>query len=167
MTKTDLVESYVAAWRERDPAAISAHFAADGVRRWEVVVPPVIGGPNRFRGPAEIAVPIRGLLGAIPDLDLEVPRLVETADGAICEWRHSGMHTGSWNDWAPQGERVEFAGVSVYRIAGDMFAEECIYFDPDLLVRNWAVPLGTLAGVGLSTLRQGRAIRRARKRARA
>lgn len=166
MTKLELLDSYVAAWRERDPRRIAAHFADDGVRRWQIIVPPVIGGPNRFQGPADIAVPIRGLITAIPDLGLDVPRVAETDDGAMCEWRHHGTHTGTWNRWTPQGELVEFSGVSVYVIAGDRFAEECIYFDPNQLVRDWAVPLGTLARVGMSTLRQSRAIRRARGRAR-
>lgn len=164
MSKLEPVESYIAAWRERDPEKIAAHFADDGVRRWEFVVPPVIGGPHEFRGPAEIARPIRALIGAIPDLDLAVPRLVESDDGAMLEWVHTGTHTGAWNKWTPQGERVEFAGVSVYRIAGDKIAEERIYLDPDLMVRNWAPPLGTLMGVGMTMWKEGRATKRTRTR---
>jgi len=54
-------------------------------------------------------------------------------------------------------------GVCVYRTAADKLAEECIYFDPDLMVRNWAPPLGTLMGVGLTMWRGGRATKRARR----
>lgn len=165
MSIREVVDSYVAAWTARDPEAIAGHFADDGVRRWEIVVPPVIGGPRRFQGPEEIAVPIRGLIGAIPDLGLETGRYAEAGDSALLEWRHWGTHTGAWNRWTPQGEAVEFSGVSVYRLAGDRLAEEVIYFDPDLLVREWAVPLGALASVGVGTLRQGRAIRRRRRAA--
>ena len=163
MTTREIVDSYVAAWRERDPERIAAHFAADGVRRWEIVVPPVIGGPREFHGPAEIAGPIRSLLRAIPDLGLEVRRRIETDDGCMLEWLHSGTHAGAWNKWTPQREHVEFSGVSVYRTVGDKLAEECIYFDPDLMVRNWAPPLGTLMGVGLTMWRGGRAIKRGRR----
>lgn len=166
MSGREIVEAYVASWRARDPERIAAHFAVDGVRRWEIVVPPVIGGPRHFRGRTEIATPIRGLLGAIPDLGLEALRLAETDDGALLEWRHFGTHTGTWGRWTPQGEAVEFSGVSAYRVAGDEIADECIYFDPDLLVRAWAVPLGALARVGIGTLRAGRGIRRARRAAR-
>jgi len=163
MSGREIVDSYVAAWQDRDPERIAGHFSQDGVRRWEIVVPPVLGGPRRFQGPAEIAVPIRNLITAIPDLGLEARRFAETEDGAMLEWRHFGTHAGAWNRWSPQGEPVEFSGVSVYRIAGDEIAEECIYFDPDLLGREWAVPLGALARVGIATLREGRAIRHRRR----
>jgi SnoaL-like polyketide cyclase len=163
MSGREILDSYVEAWKARDPERIAGHFAADGVRRWEIVVPPVIGGPRRFQGRAQIAAPVRALITAIPDLALEAQRFAETEEGGMLEWRHFGTHTGAWNRWTPQGEPVEFSGVSVYRIAGDEIAEECIYFDPDLLVREWAVPLGALASVGIGTLREGRAIRRRRR----
>jgi hypothetical protein len=54
MTSREVIESYLAAWRERDPEKIAEHFADDGVRRWEIVVPIPIGGPNRFEGRREI-----------------------------------------------------------------------------------------------------------------
>lgn len=164
MSGRQVVESYVEAWRARDPERIAAHFTEDGVRRWEIVVPPVIGGPRYFQGRAQIAVPVRALLTAVPDLALEVRRVAESPDGGMLEWRHYGTHTGAWNRWTPQGEPVEFSGVSVYRIAGDQIADECVYFDPDLLVREWAVPLGALARVGVRTLRDARVIRRRRRR---
>ncbi len=162
MSGRDIIESYVEAWRARDPERIAAHFAEDGVRRWELVVPPVIGGPRHFRGRAEIAEPVRALITAIPDLGLEAVRFAENEDGGMLEWRHTGTHTGAWNRWTPQGEPVEFSGVSVYLIAGNEITDECIYFDPDLLVRQWAVPLGALASVGVGTLRESHAIRRRR-----
>lgn len=163
MSGREIVDAYVASWQDRDPERIAGHFAEDGVRRWEIVVPPVLGGPHHFQGRAAIVAPIRNLLTAIPDLGLEVRGFGETEDGGMLEWRHFGTHTGAWNRWSPQGEPVEFSGVSVYRIAGDEIADECIYFDPDLLVREWAVPLGALASVGIGTLRAGRAIRRRRR----
>ena len=164
-TNRELAESYVSAWRERDAEKIAGHFSDAGVRRWEIVVPIPIGGPNRFQGPKEIAKPIRSLLGAVPDLELEVRQLVETDQGALVEWVHTGTHTGAWNKLTPQGEHVEFSGVSVYKTSEGKFTEERIYFDPNLLVREWAVPLGTLMGVGVTTWKQSRAVKKARKAA--
>ena len=123
-TSREVIESYVTAWRERDPGKIAAHFADDGVRRWEIVVPIPIGGPNRFQGPEEIAGPIRSLLTAIPDLELEIRQLVETDQGGLLEWVHTGTHTGAWNKLAPQGEHVEFSGVAVYEISEGKITEE-------------------------------------------
>jgi predicted ester cyclase len=162
MTNREVIDSYVGAWRERDPEKIAAHFADDGVRRWEMVVPPVIGGPNRFKGPRAIAEPIRSLIAAIPDITTEIPSLVETDGGAVLEFVHAGTHQGDWNKWTAQGEHVEFSGVCVYQVADDKISEECIYFDPDLLVREWVPPLTTLMGVGLGMWKQGRATKKAR-----
>lgn len=164
-TNREVIESYVAAWRERDPAKIAAHFAGDGVRRWEIVVPIPIGGPNCFHGPKEIAKPIRSLLTAVPDLELEVRQLVETDQGALLEWVHTGTHTGAWNRLTPQGEHIEFSGVAVYKVTDGKIAEERLYFDPNLLIREWAVPLGTLMSVGMTTWKQSRATRKTRKAA--
>lgn len=160
MTHTEVVESYVAAWRDRDPEAIAAHFAPDGIRRWEFVVPPLLDQPTSRQTPMDIVKPIRGLLTAIPELTLDVLQWVESDTGGICEWRHAGTHTGTWDRWTPQGEWVEFFGVSTYRISDDRIAEECIYFDPDTLIRNWVVPLGTLTSIGIGMLRQRRQIKK-------
>jgi steroid delta-isomerase-like uncharacterized protein len=162
-TNREVMESYVAAWRERDPQKIAAHFADEGVRRWEIVVPIPIGGPNRFQGREEIAEPMRSLLTAIPDLELEVRQLVGTDEGGLLEWVHSGTHTGAWNKLAPQGEHVEFSGVAVYTISEGKITEERLYFDPNLLVRDWAIPLDTLMGVGMTMWKQGRATKKARR----
>ena len=56
MTRTQVVEAYGEAWRGRDPGAIASHFAPEGVRRWEFVVPPVLDQPNSRQGPV---IPIR------------------------------------------------------------------------------------------------------------
>lgn len=165
MTNRELIESYVEAWRGRDPEKIAAHFAEDGVRRWEIVVPPPLDTPNRFEGPAEIAKPIRSLLTAFPDLDLDVHQLVETEDGALLEWTHTGTHTGAWDRLTPQNEPVEFSGVAVYKIADGKITDEHMYFDPWLLIRQWAVPFGTLAGIGVKMMKQSRAIKKQRAHA--
>ena len=104
MTSLQVMESYVEAWRQRDPEAIAAHFTQDGVRRWEFVVPPLLDEPNRRDGPAEIVKPIRSLITAMPDLTLAIMASAGTDDGGMLEWRHAGTHTGSWDRWAPQSE---------------------------------------------------------------
>jgi len=162
MTSLQVMESYVEAWRQRDPEAIAAHFTQDGVRRWEFVVPPLLDEPNRREGPAEIVKPIRSLITAIPGLSLEILASAGTDDGGMLEWRHAGTHTGSWDRWTPQAEPVEFTGVSIYRVSGDLLLEERIYFDPDLLIRNWVPGLGTLARLGMTMWKRGRATKRAR-----
>jgi hypothetical protein len=162
MAQTGVVESYVDAWKQRDPEAIAAHFAPRGVRRFEFVVPPLLDEPSQRDGPAEIVKPIRALITAMADLSLDVLGRVESNDGGMLEWRHTGTHTGAWDRWTPQGERVEFSGVSVYRLVDAHIFEERIYFDPDLLIRNWVPSLTTLGRIGMTMWKQGRATKRAR-----
>jgi hypothetical protein len=162
MTRRELIDSYVAAWNALDPEEVAGHFTADGVRHWEVVVPPMIGGPVAFRGPAEIAKPVRDFMTAVPDLQGELLGFAETPNGAFVEWRHWGTHTGAWAGWSGQGEPIAFQGVSIYRIEGDALAEERMYFDPDVMAREWAPGLGTLMGLGFGMWRRGRAAKRAR-----
>ena len=72
---------------------------------------------------------------------------------------------GAWNRLTPQGEHIEFSGVAVYKVTDGKIAEERLYFDPNLLIREWAVPLGTLMSVGMTTWKQSRATRKTRKAA--
>ena len=64
----------------------------------------------------------------------------ETEDGIIFEWTCTGAHTGAWGDWQGQGEAVELPGVSIMRIADGRILEERMYFDPDMMARNWRPP---------------------------
>ena len=74
-----------------------------------------------------------------------------------------GTHTAAWNKLTPQGEPMELSGVSVLEIADGKITEERLYFDPWLLGREWAVPLGTLMGIGLDMWKESRAIKKARR----
>jgi len=55
MSNEEVMSSYVEAWNAHDPVRVAGHFAADGVREWHVVQPPMIEGPTRFQGRADIA----------------------------------------------------------------------------------------------------------------
>jgi steroid delta-isomerase-like uncharacterized protein len=142
MTKTDLITSYAAAWNSHDSKRVAAHFADDGVREWEVVMSPLIGGPTRFAGQDDIATGVKAFMDALPDLAVEARTLVETSDGAVLEWTVTGTHQGAWGGWTGQDERVELPGVSVFRVKGGKLVEERMYFDPDVMAKNWTPPAG-------------------------
>ena len=141
-TKMDLVMSYAEAWNAHDPNRVAGHFADDGVREWELVMSPLIGGPSTFAGTTEIASGVKAFMDAVPDLTVEVRTVAETNDGAMLEWVVKGTHTGAWGGWTGQGETVELPGVSVYRIAGEKLMEERMYYDPDMMAMNWTPPQG-------------------------
>jgi steroid delta-isomerase-like uncharacterized protein len=140
MSNAEVVRSYAEAWNAHDARSVAGHFTRDGVRHWQVVVNPLIGGPTRFEGPEEIAAGVKAFMDALPDLVVSAETVVETGDGAVLEWRVRGKHTGAWGGWSGQGEEVDLPGVSVYRIDGDKIAEERMYFDPDMMARNWTPP---------------------------
>jgi len=165
MPHQDLVRSYLEAWNNHDPERVASFFAQDGVRNWEVVLPPMIGGPTRFRGRSEIAAGVKAFMDAVPDLKVEIEDLIETEAGAVLEWRVLATHTGSWGDWSGQGEEVDLPGASFYRIVDGAIAEERMYFDPDMMARKWVPKLGTLMGVGVKMWKQGRATKRTRAKA--
>ena len=77
MSNTEVVRSYISAWNTHDPEAAAAHFADDGVRHWQVVMSPLIGGPTRFEGHDEIAGGIKAFMDAVPDLVVERRQLLD------------------------------------------------------------------------------------------
>jgi steroid delta-isomerase-like uncharacterized protein len=141
-TAREVVDSYFAAWNAGDPRAVAEHFADGGVRHWRVVNNPAIHTPERFEGTDQIADGVRVFMEAVPDLKVEPGVYAETDDGAIFEWTCRGHHSGAWGDWEGQGEDLELPGVSVVRLADGHIVEERMYFDPDMMVRNWVPPQG-------------------------
>lgn len=142
MTSTrEVVASYHEAWNAHDPVAAAEHFATGGVRRWLVVNNPAVHSPDRFEGREDIAEGIRVFMENTPDLRVELGAYAETDDGAMFEWTCLGTHTGAWGDWQGQGEHLELPGVSVVRVADGLIAEEKMYFDPDMMAREWRPPV--------------------------
>jgi hypothetical protein len=136
----ELTDSYFAAWNAHDPGAVASHFAPDGVRHWRVVNNPAIHSPNRFEGRSAISEGVRAFMVMLPDLRVESGIYAETEEGAVYEWICTGTHTGAWGDWEGQGEAVELPGVSIARMAKGQILEERMYFDPDMMARNWRPP---------------------------
>jgi ketosteroid isomerase-like protein len=136
----EVVESYFAAWNAHDPGRVAAHFTPNGVRHWRVVNNPAIHSPERFEGRSAIADGVRAFMNMLPDLRVESGVYAETDEGAVFEWTCFGTHTGAWGDWRGQGEAVELPGVSIARIVDGAILEERMYFDPDMMARNWLPP---------------------------
>lgn len=136
----EIVDSYRAAWNAHDPVACAEHFTPEGVRRWMVVNNPAVHSPDRFEGREDIAQGIRVFMENTPDLRVELGAYAEGEDGAIFEWTVLGTHTGAWGDWQGQGEELELPGVSILRVADGRIAEEKMFFDPDMMARNWRPP---------------------------
>lgn len=161
MSHHETMTSYAEAWNAHDADRVAEHFSEGGIRHWMAVNSPMIGGPTRFWGREEIREVVQAFIDALPDLTVEFEVLADTDWGGVAEWRVRGTHTGAWGRWAGQGEDVDLPGMSVYRISDGGIDEERMYFDPDMMARNWAVPMGALMGMGVQTFKQSRAARKA------
>jgi steroid delta-isomerase-like uncharacterized protein len=70
------------------------------------------------------------LLGALPDLRIDIVHRLAAEDGIALEVRISGTHLGSWRGLPPTGRRVEFPLCALYTFDEEgKLAGERIYYD--------------------------------------
>jgi steroid delta-isomerase-like uncharacterized protein len=74
------------------------HLSAD-----EVVV-----GIDAYRAGLE------SLIAAFPDFQIDLDDRFATEDRVVCRWRMSGTHQGGFYGFPPSGNRVEWAGISIW-----------------------------------------------------
>jgi steroid delta-isomerase-like uncharacterized protein len=80
------------------------------------------------------------LMGALPDLEIEVERQHVTDDAILVEVTIRGTHLGGWRGLPPTGRRVEFPLCGVYTFdANDRLAGEKIYYDRGTVLRQLGV----------------------------
>jgi glyoxylase-like metal-dependent hydrolase (beta-lactamase superfamily II)/predicted ester cyclase len=118
-------------------AAIGAHDLDAAVGMWER------GGRERVLGLIDTTAPdgvrdfLGGLLGAVPDLRMEV--LATTAEGPRCgvQWRLTGTFAGpgSFNGIAPTGDPVEVEGLDLLTVRDGKVAGNDAYQDSMTLPR--------------------------------
>ncbi|MGE0714930.1 MAG: nuclear transport factor 2 family protein [Alphaproteobacteria bacterium] len=97
-----------AAFASRDPAAIAACFAPDGVFR-NAVGPDPWG--RRYEGAEEIAGYFRALFAQTPDVRWEHTAEWVAGDRAVVEWRRTAT--------LPDGTRQDWLGCDLYLFRGE------------------------------------------------
>jgi steroid delta-isomerase-like uncharacterized protein len=81
-----------------------------------------------------------GLLGAMPDLEIQVEKEHETREAVIIECLIRGTHGGKWRDLPATGRRLEFPLCGVYTFdEGGKLAGEKIYYDRATVLRQCGV----------------------------
>lgn len=103
------VAAAIEAWNDGDRGALSRACAPDAVhhsrfRRYDTKT---IGDANAV------------MLGACPDLRLEVEELLGGDDWVVARLTATGTHTGTFLGLAPSGRRVAFELIDIYRFADD------------------------------------------------
>jgi predicted ester cyclase len=76
--------------------------------------------PDRVEDAKQEAASVRG---GFPDLESTVEDLIAERDKVVAHWRAHATHQGEYMGIPPTGNRVNFRGISIYRIEGGRIAE--------------------------------------------
>jgi predicted ester cyclase len=95
-----------------------------------------------LRGPEGLAEGIRLLLGALPDLRLQVREVIATDDRAVVYASTTGTHEGAFFGAYASGQRMCFDSVDLYRLEGGKIAESWPWPDLAGIRRRMAEPEG-------------------------
>jgi steroid delta-isomerase-like uncharacterized protein len=121
-TVEKVVRSYYEAMARRDPDAVAAHYADDGVHE---VIP-----LGTFRGPDAVRSLFREIVSAVPDVETRVERMVADTRGAAVEWRLTGSFNGGpFQGIDPTGKRIELRGLDLLEVEGDKLKRGTVYYD--------------------------------------
>ncbi len=116
-----IVDRYVAAWSQRDQAALVNCFVEGGLYS-----DPVAG---ELSGSA-IGVYAAGLFAAFPDLTIEPIGTSTMAGRTIAfEWRMRGTNNGPYRGLPATGKSIDLPGVDVLEVDGDRIRSLRGYFD--------------------------------------
>ena len=76
--------------------------------------------PDRVEDAKQEAANVRG---GFPDLESTIEDLIAERDKVVAHWRAHATHQGEYMGIPPTGNRVNFRGISIYRIEGGKIAE--------------------------------------------
>ena len=91
---------------------------------------------NRIRGIEGLAMWLRYLYRAFPDLKAEIEDIVAEGDRVVTRNLWRGTHRGSFLGIAPSGRTTEFQGILIWRIQDYKLAERWAVIDRFGLVQK-------------------------------
>jgi predicted ester cyclase len=89
--------------------------------------------PDRVEDAKQEAASVRR---GFPDLESTIEDLIAERDKVVVHWRAQGTHRGEYMGITPTGNRVNFRGISIYRIEGGKIAESWSVSDDLGLMRQ-------------------------------
>jgi steroid delta-isomerase-like uncharacterized protein len=102
-------------WQKRNANAIVEMLTPDAKGHLE--------GGQEIEGPDEFVAFHRELLAAMPDMKMEVMRVLADDANVCLHWRVSGTHTGRGFGLEPTGKDLPFSGMSWMRVEGGKIVE--------------------------------------------
>ena len=115
-------------WNQRNVALIPELMAEDAVGHLE--------GGLKVVGPAGFESFMQDFLKAVPDLKLEVRNMLSDGDDVCIHWRASGNHTGHGMGLNPSDSKVEFQGVTWFRVKDGKLVEGWDFWNRDGLIQT-------------------------------
>lgn len=94
------------------------------------------GAPGPLHGRDAWAAGVRGMLAAFPDLSITIEDAIEQGDKVAVRVRFRGTHGGPFQGIGATHRPVEFTSLEIYRIEGDLIAEEWVAPDMVTLMRQ-------------------------------
>jgi steroid delta-isomerase-like uncharacterized protein len=111
-----------AALRERDLGLIRTLDHPDVVRDFVAIA--------EFRGVDACQEFYREMLGAFPDFDIEVGRIISDGDDVVAQWLATGTFSGTpFQGVHATGRRVELRGCEVMHFDQGRLAKSTVYYD--------------------------------------
>src|SRR4051794_31156028 len=107
------------------------------------------------RGADEISAYFDAAFAAVPDLRIEVVKIVAEGDDAFVQWHLTGHHTGAaWNGIAASGRRIELDGIDHFVIRDRKVVSNFVVFDQMQFARAVGMmpPDGSAADRGLKAV---------------
>lgn len=102
-------------WQKRNADAITAMLTPDAKGHLE--------GGQEIVGPDEFVAFHRELVAAMPDMKLEVLRVLSDDTDVCVHWQVAGTHSGCGFGLQPTGKELPFSGMSWLRVEGGKIVE--------------------------------------------
>lgn len=107
-------------WNKKDLKAI------DELLDVKIVIHSLLGD---FKGTNAMQKIVQSWLTGFPDLHVDNMAVVCENDRVFIQWKAHGTHTGAFKGIAPTGRKVNYEGVTIYRINMGKIVEYWAYTD--------------------------------------
>ena len=117
--KALVLAHYDAVTNSHDPDAIRKQVASDFVDH----------AVGQAMSPDEVVAHSKGLHAVFGELHAEAEDIIAEGDLVAARMAWRGIHNGSWRGIAPTGKRIEFRGMTFWRIRGGKITDRWANID--------------------------------------
>jgi steroid delta-isomerase-like uncharacterized protein len=132
LTMDPMLQSYAAAWAQRDTDYLLSFFTEDGIYEDAAL-------GIKEQGHAAIKAFFEDLFRAFPDFTIEVVSGFVAADYSGSEWIMSGTHQGDLPDLPATGKKFSVRGASIKELSAGKIRRNTDYWDQVTFLRQLGV----------------------------